>query len=225
MYASDSIVAQNATKRKFNDLQETADNQLELINILRTRDQHDTQVVLQRLRAGESVDSLVRFIKQGDLLLECRLTPATQSRYAFPLISTLPSCLQGDGTPFARSLLFQRVFIDQPRPGSVALRLPSISEKKYDLPYHAAELVEPALNTVRAAQWTTVTDSDDLVRALLRAYLYYDFPHNPLFHKDAFLVDLVAGRKDYCSSLLVNAVLACACVSIRAGHVKSPMLC
>ena len=94
--------------------------------------------------------------------------------------------------------------------------IPRISahDKKYRWPYHAAELIEPAIDTVRAAQWTSVTDSDALVRALLKSYLHYDYPNVTLFEKGAFLADLVAGRKAYCSSLLVNAILACACVGV-----------
>ncbi|KAK6084403.1 C6 transcription factor [Seiridium cupressi] len=215
VYANDSAVVQNAIKRKYRELQEASDTQLELINILRTREQYDAQAVLQRLRAGESVEALVRFIKHGDLLLQCRKTTASQVRYSFPMISTMPPCLDMDGSPYTRSLLYQRTFVDQPQPGALNLRALPIHEKRYDWPYHAAELVESSLDTVRASTWTAVTDSDDLVRTLLKAYLYYDFPSNSLFHKDAFLVDLAAGRRTYCSPLLVNAVLACACHCFR----------
>ncbi|KAH8203134.1 hypothetical protein TruAng_002655 [Truncatella angustata] len=206
-----------STRQGYLHLQDKSGTQVELINILRTRDQHDAHSVLQRLRAGESVDALVRFIQQGDLLLQCRLTTLQQSRYSFPMHSSMPSCLEPDANPFTSSILYHKIFYDQSTPGPLAHGKNPIQDKdrKYDWPYHAAELVEPSLETVRASQWTTVTDSDDLVRTLLKAYLYFDFPFNSLFHKDAFVASLVTGRKTYCSSLLVNAVLACACHCYR----------
>lgn len=84
----------------------------------------------------------------------------------------------------------------------------------YDLPYHAAEIIEPRLDKIKASRWTDITSSDDLVRRLLAAYLQYDMPYNTPFHVDHFLDDMVAGRENYCTPLLVNAVLAVATVSI-----------
>ncbi|ETS78157.1 hypothetical protein PFICI_10219 [Pestalotiopsis fici W106-1] len=220
VYASDSIVAQNHLKRKHKELQELTDLHKELVNILRTRKQHDATAVLQRLRAGESVESLVRFIKHGDLLLEVRLPTATQMRYNFPMLppTSLPPCLEDVNNPYVQSMLYYKTFSERRRPNipsSASPRNVPAYEKQYEWPYHAAELVEPELTHVRAAQWTSVTDSDDLIRALLKSYLYYDYPSVAVFQKEPFLQNLVAGKKDYCSSLLVNAILACACHSHR----------
>jgi hypothetical protein len=44
-------------------------------------------------------------------------------------------------------------------------------------------------------------------------YFKSDFPDQPFFHIDYFLDDLVGGKKRYSSSLLINALLAIACVS------------
>ncbi|KAI0174869.1 hypothetical protein BJ166DRAFT_575040 [Pestalotiopsis sp. NC0098] len=222
VYAPDSVVAQHHIKRQNKELQKIKDLQTTLIDILRSRKQHDANVVLQRLRAGESVESLVNFIQHGDLLLKVHLPTATQTRYTFPILSptALPPCLEDDNNPYLQSLLYSKTFADFRR----LRNIPSMNtvwrpmphhDKKYEWPFHAAELVEDAIDTGRHAHWTSVTDSDDLVRALLKSYMYYDYAYLPLFHKDSFLQDLFAGRRAYCSSLLVNAILACACHSHR----------
>ncbi|KAF7542118.1 hypothetical protein G7054_g37 [Neopestalotiopsis clavispora] len=221
VYSSDSIVAQNQLKRQHKELAEELRLQKELFNILRTRKLHDATAVFHRLRAGESVESLVKFIQHGDLLLEVRLPTATQMRYAFPMLppSSLPPCLEDEQNPYVRSLLYYKTFSDQRRSNVLPIdptwrALPAY-EKRYEWPYHAAELFEPEINNVHAASWTSVTDSDDLVQALLKSYLYYDYPFIAVFHKGYFLKDMIAGKKQYCSSLLVNAILACACHSHR----------
>ncbi|EXK23623.1 hypothetical protein FOMG_19616 [Fusarium oxysporum f. sp. melonis 26406] len=48
-------------------------------------------------------------------------------------------------------------------------------------------------------------------RAIQRAalvVLLYEYPEFPFLHKDSFLEDLVTSRRRFCSSLLVNEVLA-----------------
>lgn len=61
--------------------------------------------------------------------------------------------------------------------------------------------------------WTRVTDDTGFLAHLFtiwteREYVYYHF-----LDRDAFLTDLSSGRDDFCSELLVNVVLASACVS------------
>lgn len=60
--------------------------------------------------------------------------------------------------------------------------------------------------------WTQVTISDQLAARVLSHYLVTDHPILALFDADLFLQDLVARQTDFCSPLLVNAVLCFACV-------------
>ncbi|KAH7396357.1 hypothetical protein BKA66DRAFT_566849 [Pyrenochaeta sp. MPI-SDFR-AT-0127] len=69
--------------------------------------------------------------------------------------------------------------------------------------------VDPRLASLR--NWTTVTTDTKFIVALfsawdLREYVYYHY-----LDKEAFLDDMVNGRTDFCSELLVNALLASAC--------------
>ncbi|RSL62721.1 hypothetical protein CEP53_004692 [Fusarium sp. AF-6] len=119
----------------------------------------------------------------------------------------MPQHLYMPNNPYLDSLLHYRTITNSSsttQPGDGLWRV-------YDIPYHAAALVEPRIDRVSASRWTSVTSSDELVRSLLRTFFKCEFPYNCFFHIDSFLDDMASGRERYCSSLLVNAILANAC--------------
>ncbi|RSL52669.1 hypothetical protein CEP54_010772 [Fusarium duplospermum] len=182
----------------------------ELVQILRTRDESTVSSVLQRLRAGQDIGALVRLVHDGDLLLQCALNPQEHFRYTFPFVRNMPTHLYTTDNPYIDSLLHHRTIAYSSNPPQLGDT--SIAPLRvYDIPYHATTLVEPRLDHVKASRWTNVTSSDDIVRSLLKTYFKWEFPYSCFFYLDSFLDDLVAGRERYCSSLLVNAILATAC--------------
>jgi hypothetical protein len=95
------------------------------------------------------------------------------------------------------------------RLGDVALS-PSSHCHIYEMPYHAAHMVDPRLSLVKAANWTTVTTDDALVPKLLAIYFQYEYAATRMFQKDVFLDDLARGNttsNSFCSPLLVNGIL------------------
>lgn len=70
--------------------------------------------------------------------------------------------------------------------------------------------------TVLAHPWTTLA-SDEVVSHLLSLYFTWEQPCLQFVDKNAFLADMKTGepyrRDGFCSSLLVSALLAQACVS------------
>lgn len=60
--------------------------------------------------------------------------------------------------------------------------------------------------------WTTVTDDVDLLVGLLSTWSEGEFRYLHFLDLNAFLEDMASGRNVFCSELLVNAMLACACV-------------
>ncbi|KAJ5110686.1 pathway-specific regulatory protein [Penicillium argentinense] len=66
---------------------------------------------------------------------------------------------------------------------------------------------------VPAKPWTTVTDSDDLVSHLVSLYLTWAYPFYAFFCRETFVKHMKNGNmnSDFCSPLLVNALLANAC--------------
>jgi hypothetical protein len=79
--------------------------------------------------------------------------------------------------------------------------------------YEGCEVVEPLIQEVRPSQWTTVAVEDGVMRTLLAIFFLLEYRRFSIFHKDYFLQDMASGNQDHCSPLLVNTVLACACVS------------
>lgn len=72
--------------------------------------------------------------------------------------------------------------------------------------------------------WTRVSDDISFLAHLVmiwteREYIYYHF-----LERDAFLADLSSHRHDFCSELLVNVLLASACVSDRQKSLSQIML-
>jgi hypothetical protein len=80
--------------------------------------------------------------------------------------------------------------------------------------YNAAELIDPYIPNIQVSKWTSVETDDELLRVLLQGYFLHDYANYTCFQKDIFLQAMRDGDTRFCSPLLVNAVLAEACV----GH-------
>ncbi|GKU05642.1 nitrogen assimilation transcription factor nit-4 [Fusarium langsethiae] len=121
--------------------------------------------------------------------------------------------------PYMKSLIYEAASLysygDGPElttPSGVTDLASEEQRSLYLKPFHAAQVFEPLLNDAKISRWTNVSKNDILMRDLLRVMFRCEYQFTAAFHKDLFLQDLVAGRKDFCSSLLVNAILAYACV-------------
>jgi len=66
--------------------------------------------------------------------------------------------------------------------------------------------------------WTTVTDDSEIISHLIMLYFAWDRPFSYLVNKECFLEDMMSGSLSayFCSPLLVNAILALSCVSIKS---------
>lgn len=83
----------------------------------------------------------------------------------------------------------------------------------YWKPYHAAHMIEPLLDAVQPSKWTRVSRDDGFMRKLMHDYLLFESSWMTPLHKDHFLRDMANEKHAFCTELLVNAVLALACVS------------
>lgn len=157
---------------------------------------------------------MVRCLKGSDLLLQLSLVPSSEFKYVFPYKKDLPIHLSANkNVPYLTSLIYQFTIGDAQPEHSMGLHQgDSGMRSMYLAPYHAAKFVDSRTDNVTASDWTTVTSDDALVRELLGIYFTFDHSFYPVLHKDHFLDDMAACRKRYCSSLLVNVVLAQACV-------------
>lgn len=62
--------------------------------------------------------------------------------------------------------------------------------------------------------WTTVTSDSSLLVSLMGSWTVCEHSYYHYLDRDAFLDDVASGGMEFCSPLLVNALLASACVCI-----------
>lgn len=173
--------------------------------------------IVKRIKNGTEPEAILRYIREGDLLLQLALTPETRYRYVFPLVPEMPACLLQPDNPYLSARVYEWVATGAQTPPELVLSSRSRSpetQSTYYKPYHAAELVDPLLDTVKPSEWTTVSTDNVLMRKMLANYFLHDYQSAPPFQKDYFLQDMIAGRHSCCSSLLVNSVLAVGSVSV-----------
>lgn len=78
---------------------------------------------------------------------------------------------------------------------------------------------------IRAADWGVDYVNDDDFADIITSYFTWDHPHSRLFDEDLFLEGLQNPRTEFCSSLLVNAILAIATVSADMdGKVSTKLM-
>lgn len=188
----------------------------ELCNLIRKMPEKESAEIVRRLRASEDVSSIIRQVKTGCLLLQLALSPESRLRYSFPYVADMPSKLRSPDNPYVGSSIFEASYSSNPSPSPD--QLSGQYKCVYMKPYHVAEVVDPRFSKIRASRWTAVTDDDNLFRNLLQAYILYEHTTYPYIHMDSFLDGMVSGDERFCSSLMVNAMMASACVS---GNVLS----
>lgn len=76
---------------------------------------------------------------------------------------------------------------------------------------------------VPAANWTTVTKDSEVVSHLVSIYFTWYHPAYPCIVRDLFVRGMVRGdlNSQFCSPVLVNAMLATACVRDVSTHPES----
>lgn len=207
-----------AINRSHHHLKDRATANDEILNLIRTLPERDAQEILKRLRSGIDVEAVLNQVKAGDLLLQVALVPETRLRYEFPYRSEMPADYTRDN-PYLDSLVYEAASLysksQDSEHGSPRLMTdlgPDEQQSPYLKPFHAAHVFEPVLFNVKPSLWTPVCNDDALMRDLLSVLLRCEYQFTAAFQKDLFLEDMAARRKDFCSSLLVNIVLAYACV-------------
>ncbi|OAA66323.1 Zn(2)-C6 fungal-type DNA-binding domain protein [Cordyceps fumosorosea ARSEF 2679] len=225
-----------AVRRGYRALRARATEHEEVVALLRRLPEADAGNLLRRLRAGAPLAAVLNQVRAGDALLQMAVKPETRFRYVLPYRAEMPAaCLGGGSNVYLDALrLYEAASVmpvtadddgtkgEQRRPlpldksprrqgetGSPAVRE---NEVAYFTPFHAARLVEPRLTDVKIGPWTHTCDDEPLMRELLGIFLRCEYQFTSAFHKDYFLEDLAAGRAEFCSSLLVNLVLAYASV-------------
>lgn len=179
----------------------------DLFEILRGSQDDDAALVTRRIRSGEDVESLVRSIREGDLLLQLAVRPEWKRQYEFPgRFQQMPPHLNRWPNPYLKSKSLGRLLAGQ----EDTHQKDEVREvdRMYAVPYHAVKLADPRLESIDLTKYTTVIKNKSLLRSLLEIYLLFEYPFDSFFHADLFLDDIVRGQNRHCSPLLIHAVLA-----------------
>ncbi|KAI4639934.1 hypothetical protein J4E93_008733 [Alternaria ventricosa] len=174
-----------------------------------------------QLRRGTDVRTLLRFLEYGSLLVQLKLVPNTTYQFTAPYLADMMPLFDAADNPYLASRLYKALSDETAHHGT------DIQEQThsaiYHVPYPGARMYDPRMapDTLRPSKWTSLSDDDVFLIRLLEGYFLYEFPLWPCFHKDHFLDDMTAGRSDYCSPLLVNAVISAACHGLSTLEQRS----
>lgn len=185
----------------------------QLFETIKKKPTVEAEEIVRRIQSGTSARQVLRQMQAGDLLLQLHLVPESRILYTLPSLRQIPAVLLDDN-PYLDSILYRSAAQMLPERGDLASTAASYSSVQTLVPFHAVEVVEERFELVRASRWTTAITSDQLFVQLLQVFFQFVYPQFPHFQKDNFLDDMAAGRDRFCSSFLVNAVLAAALVRL-----------
>jgi hypothetical protein len=154
----------------------------ELFDMLRTMPDSDAHEVLQRIKAGMQPDDILRLVRDGNLFMQLFLTPECRHRYDFPYLRDMPAYLLTPTNLYLDTLVYDYPLRRKPidiTPESRAGALQSV----YLTPYHAAEMIEPKLDSCEPSHWTLVCSDDKKMRRLLKGYFLSEYHTLPMFQK------------------------------------------
>jgi hypothetical protein len=178
--------------------------------MLQNMSERDAADVFQRIRAGANAEAVVQHVQEGSLIMELSVVPVPSSRYHFPFLDTIPSRLQ-ESTYF-RSQVYEAIETSE-QPTRSTHAHPASQRSNYEKSLLSAKIDDPLFEEARLSTWTSVSSNDGLMRNLMERYFLEQYSGQFFFHKDYFLEDMLSRGTRFCSPLLVNAMLAKACVS------------
>ncbi|KAG4269010.1 hypothetical protein FPRO04_12359 [Fusarium proliferatum] len=134
----------------------------ELVGLLKNLPDQDAQAILQRLRSGTDVASVVNQARAGNVLLQMAVVPETRLRYEFPYRSEMPKEFELNN-PYLNSMLYETASLysqHQISETNLTGHLASLSSEEqrspYLKPFHAAQVFDPLLSDVKVSAWTSV---------------------------------------------------------------------
>ncbi|KAK8117899.1 uncharacterized protein PG998_006180 [Apiospora kogelbergensis] len=218
-------------RRQYHHLAEQHQSFHELFEMLRSRPEDEAWVILQRLRSSGNVQSTLHHVKAGYLLADTRMVggqgPEANDDVPFPPCpknreEVMLGVDHSNAYPFlppveeiqsALGYKMRNITDANPDEDDWATADEVEDAKHLD---RTRELYDDRLLQIHASDWTTVTNSDTIVRNLISLYLSWDHATMRLFDEELFLDQISTGKRDYCSPVFVNALLAAATLNYSA---------
>ncbi|KAM0411251.1 hypothetical protein ACHAPD_009453 [Fusarium lateritium] len=218
-----------ALKRKHAELQERMSEHEHLYSSLKTREPHETDEILRRIRAGHDVKTATEDMKGADAaeqsntstLSRQQINPLIRNDSANNSNSTNTSGSASSPSPFATYASFSQM--RQPRlTASHGYRNHIFEEAWRDAPRVSDDIfVDLPGYTLPLSRWTSVHQDDKLLNHLLLLFWTWDTVCNRIIDRTIFEEDLknldpattiAPWELRFCSSFLVNALLAVSCL-------------
>lgn len=216
-------------------LRDESDTQSELLKLLNQLPEDQAIEYLRQMRSGVEPAALVSRAQAGDPINQLVVVPESRFRYDFPYRSEMPREYMVNN-PYLGSLIYEAASLYSSGQrlrshGSLTSSLANLNHAEhrdiYTKPFHAAQVVDPLVSNVRPSLWTSVSKDDNLMRDLLKCFFRNEYFFTSAFQKDRFLEDMIKQQADFCSPLLVNIILALACVrssiSYRGHELMRPL--
>jgi hypothetical protein len=171
------------------------------------REQQVSQSILDALLSGNNSANVIRQLRNGDPLehimqglKSSSISVSNESHVHYPLDSTESTPkIAGSSSVDPSS---QKNHIRSQRYHGQQIILGDQIDSSEPLRHHG-----PTYNN---EPWTSVTSDGALVEHLLALYFCWEYPICATVSQEHFMDDFKKGRRRYCSSLLVNALLALA---------------
>lgn len=230
---------QVAVKRKFDELSERHSDAQSVIAVLAGEDENLAKDAFCRLRAGHSPQRIVQSIRRWNVRSPADVIHERQlcQQYLVALLQSTASLwdvvqaatrILNSGTrlnfPSTRDLLPLKNYVitleslgeilDKPKGSASSQRLiqePVLLQNGPDGFYDGSLFWMPA------SPWTDITNDDRTVSQLVSTFFVAVNPYWRFLEEDPFIRNMRLKNVEslYCSPLLVNAVLACASVSVQ----------
>lgn len=200
-----------AMQRKVTEINGDMNRLDSIVTMMREKPEDIALAIFRRVRTGAELESILNSVEGGDLLMQLHLAPSSEFHYTVPNRSALPGIFAKTNSVYMDSLVFEAPYLSPESAQTFDARLISYLEAPKYMPYHSARLVEPLLDCAMISRWTNVCADEPLLHRLMEAYFMHIYTAFPFFHKECFLRGLGSVSRRFCSSLLVNAILAHAC--------------
>ncbi|CAZ83400.1 unnamed protein product [Tuber melanosporum] len=178
-------------KRHINELSEDNNTFNCILGTIRSAPDEYVQPIITRLRSNEDYTDIANFIRDHPFETSEPTTPTTSTQRASSITLSADIEISETSTDYTEYAEGSQ-FLENSFRGAKG----DIAGEYYLL---------------NVQSWTNVTGDTEFIGHLLSLYFTWEHTYYALFSEKIFLEDLVCGRKEFCSELLVNAVLSLAC--------------
>ena len=143
---------------------------------MKTLPEQDAVGLFHRIRDGGDIETILRHVRDGDLLLQMHLIPEARLRYELPYSRDMPAILLTSESPSLDSIIYKaasqrtlrskivKASATEPQKDVFPAEYTPMYQDPYVKPYHAAVLVEPRFENARISEWIRVCKDNVLLR-------------------------------------------------------------